>query len=80
MKVTAPRLLVLTASNHGTLYRVTHLFEPAAPGSRLTLSFEGRPGTFLARLLAPLGVVMRGAVERQLAGDRRHRAAAITRG
>jgi hypothetical protein len=88
-EIAPPRLLVLTASNHGTFYRVTHLFEAAPAGSRLTLSFEGRPVTLLARLLAPLGLLMRGAVERQLAADladlareaeRRHRGAAPGRG
>jgi hypothetical protein len=86
-EILPPRRLVLTASNHGTLYRVTHLLEVTPAGSRHTLSFEGRPVTLLARLLAPLGFLMLGAVKRQLAGDladlkreaeRRHRGAATT--
>ena len=68
-EIEAPRRLILTAFNHGTAYRAEHLFEAHGGGTKLELAFEGRPVTLLARLLAPLGLLFRGTVKRQLAAD-----------
>ena len=68
-EIEAPRRLILTAFNHGTAYRAEHLFEAHAGGTKLELAFEGRPVTLLARLLTPLGLLVRGTVKRQLTAD-----------
>jgi carbon monoxide dehydrogenase subunit G len=64
-----PRRLVLTARNHGTAYRAEHSLAPEGVGTRLTLTFEGRPVTLLARLLVPIGLLFMGTVKRQLESD-----------
>ena len=68
-ELAAPARLVLTAFNHGTEYRITHLLAPAGPRTRLTLVFAGVPRTLTARLLAPLGALMAGSVRSQVEGD-----------
>lgn len=72
-----PKRLVLTAESNGARYTVDHVLVPAGSGTRLSLTFEGRPITLLARLLAPLASVARGAVERQLTDDLAHLAMAV---
>ncbi|MDX2158110.1 MAG: SRPBCC family protein [Hyphomicrobiaceae bacterium] len=67
--IEAPSRLVLTACNHGTDYRMTHLVEPSVSGTRLTLVFEGVPRTLAARLLAPLGRIMIRSVRKHMEGD-----------
>jgi hypothetical protein len=64
-----PRRFVLTAFNHGTAYRAEHVFEPEDAGTRMTLAFEGRPTTLLARLFTPLGLLFLGTLKRQLEAD-----------
>jgi hypothetical protein len=64
-----PSRLVLTAENHGARYRAEHLFASEAGGTRLTLSFEGKPLTLFAYLMMPLGYLLAGAVRRQLEAD-----------
>jgi len=68
-EIEPPHRLLLTAFNHGTAYRVEHRFAAAGTGTRMTLVFEGRPLTLLARVLTPLGLLLQGAVKRQLASD-----------
>lgn len=64
-----PRRFVLTAFNHGTAYRVEHLLEPQGAATRMTLAFEGRPVSLLARLFMPLGRLFVSSVRRQLQAD-----------
>ncbi len=64
-----PERFVLTAFNHGTRYRAEHLFRAVAGGTQLRLVFVGVPETLAARLLTPLGWLMRGTVMRQLEAD-----------
>lgn len=64
-----PERLVLTASGHGTDYRVEHLLAAEGARTRLSMAFSGVPRTFTAWLLAPLGALMKGSVKRQIAGD-----------
>lgn len=68
-ELVTPVLLVLTADNHGTHYRMTHRLSPEGAATRLNLVFEGQPQTFLARLLAPLGYLMANSVRRQIEAD-----------
>ena len=68
-ELTPPERLVLTASNHGTDYRMTHLITPEGAGSRLLLVLEGKVRTLAARLLLPLGWLMVGHVRRAIAAD-----------
>ena len=65
----APRLLVLSALSHGTRFRTEHRFEPDGEGTRMTVQFEGRPMTLLARLLTPLALLVIGSVRREIAAD-----------
>jgi uncharacterized membrane protein len=64
-----PQQLVLTAFNHGTAYRVEHAFAPDGAGTRLRLTFKGRPRTLLALAMLPLGLLFMGSVKRQLQSD-----------
>ncbi len=68
-EISPPQRFVLTATNRGTAYRAEHLLEAHDAGTRLRLIFDGTPQTLAARLLAPLGYLMRGTIERQLAVD-----------
>lgn len=74
-----PRRLVLTAESHGARYTADHILEPAPRGTRLVLKFEGRPVTFLAKLLLPLAKLAAGGLKRQLESDLGHIAAAAER-
>jgi hypothetical protein len=65
----APRLFVLSALSHGTHFRAEHRFEPDGDGTRMTVLFEGRPMTLLARLLTPLALLVIGSVRREIAAD-----------
>lgn len=64
-----PGRFVLTAENHGTRYRADHILEAVPRGTKLTMRFEGTPVTLWARLFAPMGFLMIGAVRGQLASD-----------
>jgi hypothetical protein len=64
-----PDRFVLTAENHGARYRAEHLFAAEDGGTRLTLSFEGKPVTLFAYLMMPLGYLLAGAVRQQLEAD-----------
>ena len=68
-EIEPPRRFLLTAFNHGTAYRAENLFAPEGAGTRMTLVFEGRPATLLARLFAPLGWLFLGTLKRQLESD-----------
>ncbi len=65
----APRFFVLSALSHGTHFRAEHRFEPDGDGTRMTVLFEGRPMTLLARLLTPLALLVIGSVRREIAAD-----------
>ncbi len=69
--IDAPKLLRLTAQNHGTAYVADHIVEQAGDVVRLTLRFEGQPTTLMARLLFLPGLVMLRSVRRQLEADLR---------
>lgn len=64
-----PDRLVLTAANHGTDCRIVHVLTTAGERTRLTLTFEGLPRTLAARLLAPIGMLMKRTVRNQIARD-----------
>ena len=64
-----PKSFVLTAENHGTRYRAEHTFVPDGRGTRLTMTFSGKPVTLLARLFMPLGLLMAGSLKRTLEAD-----------
>jgi uncharacterized protein YndB with AHSA1/START domain len=68
-EIKAPDLFVLTAENHGTRYRAEHYFEAVDEGTRLSMTFAGRPVTWLARLMMPIGLLMSGSVKRLLEAD-----------
>lgn len=64
-----PSRLVILANAHGTAYQTTYRAEPAENGTLLIAMFEARPQTFLAKLLAPLGMLAIGSVQRQMDAD-----------
>lgn len=68
-EIEPPHRLVLTAFSHGTAYRAEHIVEPSPSGCTVTLEFEGRPMSFVARLMAPVGWLFLGLVKKQIAGD-----------
>ncbi len=64
-----PVRLVLTAENHGARYEIIHEVVARDPGSELVVSFEARPQSFWARLMAPLAGFMARDIERQIGRD-----------
>jgi uncharacterized protein YndB with AHSA1/START domain len=64
-----PTRMVLTAESHGMRYVADHVLQAEAGGTRLTLTFEGEPQTLGARLMRPLGWLMKRTITRQLAAD-----------
>ena len=68
-ELTSPSRFVLTAYNHGTAYHAEHVLTAVEGGTRLKLVFDGTPKTVTARLLSPLGLMMRGTVMKQLSAD-----------
>lgn len=64
-----PHRLTLTAFSHGTAYRTEHVVKAAVGGSRVSLTFEGRPTSLLARLMTPVGRLFLGHVRSQIAAD-----------
>ena len=68
-EIDAPRSIVLTAEAHGARYRVENRFEPSGSGTRVTVEFAATPMTLLARLAAPLALVMTSSLRRQLLSD-----------
>ncbi len=63
MEITAfepGELYVHEAKSHGCHYISTYRFEPAGDGTKVTLTFEGRSLTFLAKLMSgALGWMMK---------------------
>ena len=68
-EIDPPHRFVLIADSHGTHYRAVHTFTPQQGGTQLTLDFDGRPTSVVARLLSPLAYLMRAPLRRQLALD-----------
>ena len=64
-----PNRQVFTAQNHGARYTATTQFIADGSGTRIRLTFEGVPVTFLARLLSPLALLMAGSVRTQIQND-----------
>jgi hypothetical protein len=70
----------LAAASCGCDYRFTFRLEPDGGGSRLTATFEGRPQTLTAKLMAPLFWFMRGTMRKCLEQDIRDLKQAAERG
>ena len=64
-----PARFVLTAQNHGAKYRIEHTFDEVPYGTALTLRFVATPLTTGARLMSPLALLFRSALQRQLKAD-----------
>ena len=64
-----PRSFVVEAASHGAHYRSEFTFEPDGEGTRLTLVFEARPVSRLARLLSFLTAAMMNSVRKLLEQD-----------
>ncbi len=64
-----PRRFALTATNHGASYFTLHEFEHDGAGTRVVVTFEGRPLSLYAWLFQPLGWLMKGMLRRMLAAD-----------
>jgi len=60
---------LLMGHSHGTNYRSEHVFSDCSDGTRLEISFEGKPVSPVARLMSPLGWLMCGSLQNMLAGD-----------
>lgn len=60
---------VVEAQSHGTHYRSVFQFEPVGDVTDVSVSFEARPVSVAARLLAPLGWLMMGTTRRIFARD-----------
>lgn len=65
-----PKSYTAEAESCGTHYTSTYTLEPTASGTRVTLSFVGRPITLTAKLLMPLGTLLMGrAIKKMVAKD-----------
>lgn len=78
--VEVDRSYTAEAESCGTHYTSVFTFEPSDDGTRVTMSFSGRPVTLLARLLTPLTPLMAGTVRKMMAGDLADLAAACEAG
>lgn len=64
------RQYVAEAQSCGTKYRSTLRAEPAGPSqSRVVMEFEGVPVSLMAKLMMPLGFLMKGMVRKALLAD-----------
>lgn len=57
------------AESCGTHYASTYTFEAIDGGTRVTMSFAGRPVKLWAWLMMPLGVLMVGSLKKMMAKD-----------
>ncbi len=64
-----PRSYVVEAESHGTHYHSRYDFEPAEGGTAVTLGFEGRPLSLMAKLMTIVGYLFMGQVRKMLARD-----------
>ena len=60
---------MVEAESHGTHYHSHYEFEPAEGGTAVTLRFEGRPHSVMARLMTVVGYLFMGQIRRMLARD-----------
>ena len=58
-----------TAFNHGMEYRSRLMLSDSAAGTELTMSFDAKPLTFVARLFAMLSFLFAGAMRKVIAQD-----------
>ncbi len=69
-ELTPPTGFLLEAHSHGMHYLTRHTLEEIEGGTRLTLSFEGRPETFGARIMGPImGLLFGGAMKKAVLSD-----------
>jgi hypothetical protein len=64
-----PRRYVVEAESHGMHYRSEYQFEPAGGATDVHMTFEGRPLTLGAKLMAPLGLLFAGTAKKCFAQD-----------
>ncbi|MEO0475586.1 MAG: SRPBCC family protein [Planctomycetota bacterium] len=57
------------AESCGTHYTSTFTFEPVDGGTRVTMSFSGRPVRLWAWLMVPVGVLMTGPIKKMVVQD-----------
>ncbi|MEM9347409.1 MAG: SRPBCC family protein [Planctomycetota bacterium] len=57
------------AESGGAHYKSTFTFEPNDAGTRVVMSFEGRPMTWWSKMLSPLGLLMKGSIRKMLHQD-----------
>ena len=82
MEVTAiheGRSYTVEAESRGAHYTSVMAVEPHGDGSRLSMTFEARPTTTVARLMAPFGRLFEGSARKAMARDLRDVAAAAER-
>lgn len=64
-----PKSYTAEAESCGAHYTSVFTFEPAGEGTRVTMTFEGRPVSLFAKLMMPLGALMSGALKKMIAKD-----------
>lgn len=64
-----PASYTVEAESCGTHYISSYSFDPVDKGTRVAISFEGRPITLLAKLMMPLGILMCGSIKKMIAKD-----------
>lgn len=57
------------AENSGVRYIASFQFIPEGQGTRVEMSFEGKPMTMMAKLASPLGAMMMGSVKKAMEED-----------
>jgi len=59
----------VVAASHGAEYHSIYRFSEANGKTRVEMVFSGKPVSFMAKLMAPLGFLMKGATQKALEAD-----------
>ena len=65
----APNFYTAEAESCGSQYVSTLSFQAEGEGTRVSMTFVGKPVTLLAKLMSPLGVLFAGSIRKVMAKD-----------
>lgn len=65
------------AESCGTHYKTEYTFTPSDDGTRVSMVFSGQPLTLFAKVMAPMGLLMKGTIRKCFERDLADAAAAI---
>lgn len=59
----------VVAASHGTRYHSRYTFTEKDGGTHVEMVFTGTPVSFMAKLMAPVGLLMKGSTQKALEAD-----------